>query len=84
MRSVDGLLPDIDRGTNGSAFLSGVVLLGMALFSVVSTLLEIGMVVSIMTASYSGWYTALLSVTFHAQRHPCFMRGIELACACMS
>jgi ATP-binding cassette subfamily B protein len=58
-RRIGGLLPDIDRGTNGIAFL-----LGVALFTIVPTLLEIAMVVGIMTARYSGWYTAILAVTF--------------------
>jgi len=58
-RRIGGLLPDIDRGTNGIAFL-----LGVGLFTLVPTLLEIGMVVGIMTARYSGWFTAILAVTF--------------------
>lgn len=58
-RRIGGLLPDIDRGTNGIAFL-----LGVALFTLVPTLLEIAMVVGIMTARYSDWYTAILGVTF--------------------
>jgi ATP-binding cassette subfamily B protein len=58
-RRLGGLLPDIDRGTNGIAFL-----LGVALFTLVPTLLEIAMVIGIMTARYSDWYTAILGVTF--------------------
>ncbi|TFW06477.1 ABC transporter ATP-binding protein/permease [Oxalobacteraceae bacterium OM1] len=58
-RRIGGLLPDIDRGTNGIAFL-----LGVGLFTLVPTLLEIGMVVAIMTARYSNWYTLILGVTF--------------------
>ncbi len=58
-RRIGGLLPDIDRGTNGIAFL-----LGVALFTVVPTLLEIALVIGIMTARYSDWYTAILGVTF--------------------
>jgi ATP-binding cassette subfamily B protein len=58
-RRIGGLLPDIDRGTNGIAFL-----LGVGLFTLVPTLLEIVMVVSIMTSRYSYWYTGILGVTF--------------------
>jgi len=58
-RRIGGLLPDIDRGTNGIAFL-----LGVGLFTVVPTLLEIALVIGIMTARYSNWYTAVLGVTF--------------------
>lgn len=58
-RRIGGLLPDIDRGTAGIAFL-----LGIGLFTLVPTLLEIVMVMAIMTARYSDWYTAILGVTF--------------------
>lgn len=58
-RRIGGLLPDIDRGTAGIAFL-----LGIGLFTLVPTLLEIVMVLAIMTARYSDWYTAILGVTF--------------------
>ncbi|KRB84691.1 ABCB family ABC transporter ATP-binding protein/permease [Noviherbaspirillum sp. Root189] len=58
-RRIGGLLPDIDRGTNGIAFL-----LGVGLFTLVPTLLEIGMVIAIMTARYSDWFTVILGVTF--------------------
>lgn len=58
-RRIGGLLPDIDRGTNGIAFL-----LGVALFTIVPTFLEIAMVVGIVTTRYSQWYTAILAVTF--------------------
>jgi ATP-binding cassette, subfamily B, bacterial len=58
-RRIGGLLPDIDRGTSGIAFL-----LSVGLFTIVPTLLEIIMVIAIMTARYSDWYTAILGVTF--------------------
>jgi ATP-binding cassette, subfamily B, bacterial len=58
-RRIGGLLPDIDRGTNGIAFL-----LGVGLFTLVPTLLEIILVIAIMTARYSDWFTAILGVTF--------------------
>jgi ATP-binding cassette subfamily B protein len=58
-RRIGGLLPDIDRGTNGISFL-----LGVGLFTLVPTLIEIGMVLAIMGSRYSGWYTAIISATF--------------------
>jgi len=58
-RRIGGLLPDIDRGTSGIAFL-----LSVGLFTIVPTLLEIGMVVAIMTARYSNWFTVILGTTF--------------------
>jgi ATP-binding cassette subfamily B protein len=58
-RRIGGLLPDIDRGTNGIAFL-----LSVGLFTIVPTLLEIAMVIGIMTTRYSGWFTVILGVTF--------------------
>ena len=58
-RRIGGLLPDIDRGTAGIAFL-----LSVGLFTIVPTLLEIGLVIGIMTARYSDWFTAILGVTF--------------------
>lgn len=58
-RRLGGLLPDIDRGTSGIAFL-----LGVGLFTIVPTLLEIGMVTAIISARYSGWFTAALAITF--------------------
>jgi len=47
-RRIGGLLPDIDRGTTGIAFL-----LSVGFFTLVPTLLEILMVVGIMTSRYS-------------------------------
>jgi ATP-binding cassette subfamily B protein len=58
-RRIGGLLPDIDRGTNGIAFL-----LGIGLFTLVPTIVEIGMVLAIMGTRYSLWYTGIISVTF--------------------
>jgi ATP-binding cassette subfamily B protein len=60
-RRIGGLLPDIDRGTNGIAFL-----LSIALFTIVPTLLEIGLVTGIISTRYSYWYTFILAVTFLA------------------
>ncbi len=58
-RHIGGLLPDIDRGTNGIAFL-----LGVALFTIVPTVIEIGLVVGILTARYSNWYAGIIALTF--------------------
>lgn len=58
-RRTGGLLPDIDRGTAGIAFL-----LGAGLFTLVPILVEIGMVLSIMLARYSGWFAAIIALTF--------------------
>jgi ATP-binding cassette subfamily B protein len=58
-RRIGGLLSDIDRGTNGIAFL-----LGIGLFTIVPTLFEIMMVLAIMGTRYSGWYTGIISITF--------------------
>jgi ATP-binding cassette, subfamily B, bacterial len=58
-RRTGGLLPDIDRGTAGIAFL-----LGAGLFTLVPILVEIGMVLSIMLARYSGWFAVIIALTF--------------------
>jgi ATP-binding cassette subfamily B protein len=58
-RRLGGLLPDIDRGTAGIAFL-----LSVGLFTIVPTLLEIGMVVAILSNRYSLSFSVLLGVTF--------------------
>jgi ATP-binding cassette subfamily B protein len=58
-RHIGGLLPDIDRGTNGIAFL-----LGVGLFTVVPTLLEIGFVLAILMARYSFWYSGIILICF--------------------
>ncbi|MGZ3238472.1 MAG: ABCB family ABC transporter ATP-binding protein/permease [Burkholderiaceae bacterium] len=58
-RRIGGLLPDIDRGTNGIAFL-----LGVGLFTIVPTLIEISLVLGIMMSRYSGWYAGIIALTF--------------------
>jgi ATP-binding cassette subfamily B protein len=58
-RRLGGLLPDIERGTSGVAFL-----LGAGLFTLIPTLIEIGMVLAIISARYSNWYTAIIAITF--------------------
>jgi len=58
-RQIGALLPDIDRGTNGIAFL-----LGVGLFTIVPTLIEIGLVLAVMLSRYSGWFSAIIAATF--------------------
>ena len=60
-RQIGGLLPDIDRGTNGIAFL-----LGVGLFTIVPTLIEIGLVLAVMLSRYSGWFALIIVLTFLA------------------
>ncbi len=60
-RHMGGLLPDIDRGTNGIAFL-----LGVGLFTLVPTLIEIGLILGIMLARYKGWFAGTIALTFVA------------------
>jgi len=52
-------LPDIDRGTSGIAFL-----LGVALFTIVPTLVEIGLVLVVMLRRYPGGYAVIIVATF--------------------
>jgi ATP-binding cassette subfamily B protein len=58
-RQIGGLLPDIDRGTNGIAFL-----LGVGLFTVVPTIIEIGLVLAIMLTRYNIWFSVIILLTF--------------------
>lgn len=58
-RRIGGLLPEIDRGTAGLAFL-----LGVGLFTLVPTLVEISLVLAIMVTRYSSWYTLIIGLTF--------------------
>lgn len=58
-RRIGGLLPEIDRGTAGMAFL-----LGVGLFTLVPTLVEISLVLAIMVTRYSSWYTLIIALTF--------------------
>jgi ATP-binding cassette subfamily B protein len=58
-RQIGGLLPDIDRGTNGIAFL-----LGVGLFTIVPTVIEIGLVLGIMLTRYSVWFSVIIVATF--------------------
>jgi len=58
-RKLGGLLPDIDRGTSGIAFL-----LGVGLFTIVPTLVEIGLVLAIMLSRYAAGFAGIILVTF--------------------
>lgn len=58
-RQIGALLPDIDRGTNGIAFL-----LGVGLFTIVPTLVEIALVLAVMLRRYSPAFAAIIVATF--------------------
>jgi ATP-binding cassette subfamily B protein len=60
-RQVGSLLPDIDRGTSGIAFL-----LGIGLFTIVPTMVEIGLVLAIMLGRYPPSFAVIIVVTFLA------------------
>jgi len=60
-RRIGGLLPEIDRGTAGLAFL-----LGVGLFTLLPTLVEITLVLVVMGSRYSAWYTMIIVLTFMA------------------
>lgn len=58
-RKLGSLLPDIDRGTSGIAFL-----LGIGLFTIVPTLAEIGLVLAIMLDRYAAGFAGIILATF--------------------
>jgi len=58
-RKLGSLLPDIDRGTGGIAFL-----LGVGLFTIVPTLVEIALVLGIMLSRYPAGFAGVILVTF--------------------
>ncbi len=58
-RRTGGLLRDLDRGTNAIGYLMGV-----ALFTVLPTVLEIVLVQAVMLARYSAWFAAIIAATF--------------------
>jgi ATP-binding cassette subfamily B protein len=58
-RQIGALMPEIERGTNGIAFL-----LGVGIFTIIPTLVEISLVLSIMLDRYSGWFAAIIGLTF--------------------
>jgi ATP-binding cassette subfamily B protein len=60
-RQIGELLPNIDRGTSAIAFL-----LGVALFTIVPTIVEIGMVLIILLGRYSVGFSAIILLTFVA------------------
>lgn len=60
-RQTGGLIRDVERGTTGIEFL-----LGVALFTILPTLVEIGSVLIIMMSRYSGWYLVTILLTFAA------------------
>ncbi len=60
-RRIGGLLPEIDRGTAGLSFL-----LGVGLFTLLPTLVEIALVLAVMISRYSAWYTLVIALTFIA------------------
>jgi ATP-binding cassette subfamily B protein len=60
-RQVGSLLPDIDRGTSGIAYL-----LGVGLFTIVPTLVEIGLVLAVMLRRYAPGFSGIIAVTFLA------------------
>ncbi|NTV09385.1 MAG: ATP-binding cassette domain-containing protein [Zoogloea sp.] len=61
MRRTGGVTRDVERGTAGIAFL-----LGVALFTVLPTLVEIVSVIVIMSIGYSNWFTVIIMATFLA------------------
>ncbi len=60
-RQTGGLIRDVERGTTGIEFL-----LGVALFTILPTMVEIGSVLVIMMSRYSGWYLVTIALTFAA------------------
>ncbi|MGN6389805.1 MAG: ABCB family ABC transporter ATP-binding protein/permease [Burkholderiaceae bacterium] len=58
-RRIGGLIPEIDRGTSAIAFL-----LGVGLFTIVPTVIEIALVLGVMVLRYSIWFTAVIVCTF--------------------
>lgn len=58
-RRIGALLPEIDRGTTGIAFL-----LGVGLFTVLPTLIEIALVMAIIISRYHWWYGVIIACTF--------------------
>ena len=60
-RETGRLARDVERGVAGIGFL-----LGVGLFTIVPTLVEIFAVMLILMFSYTGWFTAVILVTFFA------------------
>jgi ATP-binding cassette subfamily B protein len=60
-RATGALTRDVERGTSGIAFL-----LGVGLFTIVPTIVEIGAVMSILISGYAATFTFILLLTFVA------------------
>jgi ATP-binding cassette subfamily B protein len=58
-RQIGALLPDIDRGTSGIAFL-----LSVGLFTIVPTVVEIGLVLAVMLRRYTPGFAVIIVLTF--------------------
>ncbi|MET0855249.1 MAG: ABC transporter ATP-binding protein/permease [Telluria sp.] len=58
-RQIGALMPEIERGTNGIAFL-----LGVGIFTIIPTLVEISLVLGIMVSRYSIWFAVIIALTF--------------------
>src|SRR5581483_8883279 len=58
-RETGRLIKDVERGTLAIGFL-----LGVGLFTIVPTLVEIAAVMTVMVLSYSDWFAAIISATF--------------------
>ncbi len=58
-RHTGGVSRDVERGTTGIGFL-----LGVALFTILPTLIEIIAVIVVMTLNYSLWFILIILVTF--------------------
>lgn len=58
-RQTGGLTRDVQRGTAGVGFL-----LGVGLFTIVPTFVEIAAVLAVMVLNYSHWFTAIIGATF--------------------
>ncbi|WP_233411354.1 ATP-binding cassette domain-containing protein [Paraburkholderia kururiensis] len=58
-RETGAVVRDVQKGTDGIGYL-----LGIAIFTIVPTLIEIGSVIAIMMASYAATFTAIIGMTF--------------------
>jgi ATP-binding cassette subfamily B protein len=58
-RETGAIVRDVEKGTQGIGFL-----LGVAIFTIVPTLVEIGSVIAILIAGYSIGFTAIIGATF--------------------
>lgn len=58
-RHTGGVSRDVERGTTGIGFL-----LGVALFTILPTLVEIGAVITVISLNYSAWFILIILATF--------------------